>query len=186
MTKVVFSTFQAAEYCNTSYMSIKRWIFSGKLKAYKTPGGHYRILKDDLLDFMAKNNIPVYENVLLRKRVLIVDDDCLVRESIANFLRSNCFGFEVATAEDGFEAGVLVSQFLPNIIILDLMMPKMDGFKVCRKIKKNPLTKKIKLLVLTGFADEENVNKAYEYGADMVLSKPLEMDELLDAINSII
>ena len=187
MAKDVFSTFQAAEYCDTSYMSIKRWIMSGKLKAYKTPGGHNRIHKRNLIDFMMKNNIPIPEKVdIIRKKILVVDDDIQVREGIANYLRMNGQNYEVTTAEDGFEAGIIVNQFDPDLIILDLLMPKMDGFKVCEKIKRNLLTRDTKILVLTGYANKKNMKRAYESGADKVLQKPLDMEKLLEEINLVI
>ena len=187
MAKDVFSTFKAADYCNSSDSSIKRYINSGKLKAYKTPGGHYRILKDDLFSFMKENNIPIPEKTeIVRKKILVVDDDEQVREGMAKFLRLNSSNFDVYTAEDGFDAGTMIMQSVPDLIILDLMMPRMDGFSVCEKIRSNPLTKSLKLLVLTGYADEKNIKKAYECGADKVLEKPIEKEELLNEINSLI
>ena len=128
----IFTTFKAAEYCNVSYVSIKRWILAGKIKAYKTPGGHYRILKRDLQEFMIKNNIPIPDNdTILRRSILIVDDDDEVRESIADYLKTQ--NFEIATANDGFEAGLLLNNYLPDIVILDLIMPNVNGFRVCGK-----------------------------------------------------
>lgn len=187
MVKNVFSSFQAADYCNSSDSSIKRYINSGKLKAYKTPGGHYRILKNDLLSFMKESNIPIPEKMeTVRRKILVVDDDEQIREGTAKYLRINSNNYDVVTAEDGFEAGFMITQFMPDIIILDLIMPRMDGFNVCEKIKKNPLTKNIKILVLTGYATDENVKKAYECGADKVLAKPLKREELLNEINFLI
>lgn len=187
MNNDVFTTFQAAEFCHTSFMSIKRWIQSGKLFAFKTPGGHYRILGKDLINFMKKNNIPIIKNIQpIWKKILIVDDETPIRDTISQFLRMNGNNFELATAEDGFEAGILVNQFMPDLILLDLMMPKMDGFKVCEKIKTNPTTKNIKLIVMTGFGTNENIKKAYDCGADKVLEKPFELQTLLEEINTII
>ena len=187
MVKDVLTTVQAAKYCNTTQMTITRWIASGKIKAYKTPGGHNRIASKNLFEFMKENNMPIPDvSEAYRKKILIVDDDEEVRDGIAYFRRMSGSIFDVATAEDGYEAGIMVSQFKPDLIILDLVMPNMDGFKVCESIKRNPLTKNIILLVLTGFANRKNVKKAYDIGADKVLSKPVEMDELLDEINSLI
>lgn len=187
MNNDVFTTFQAAELCHTSFMSIKRWIQSGKLTAFKTPGGHHRILGKDLIAFMQVNNMPIPQNIPpIRKKILIVDDEAPIRDIISQFLRMNGNNFEIATVEDGFEAGVLVSQFLPDLILLDLMMPKMDGFKVCEKIKTNPATKNIKLIVMTGFGTNENIRKAYDCGADKVLEKPFEMKTLLAEITALI
>jgi len=164
MVKKVFSTFQAADYCNSSDSSIKRYINSGKLKAYKTPGGHYRILKNDLLTFMKESNIPIPERMgIVRKKILIVYDE-QVREGMAKYLRVNSRDYDVATAEDGFEAGIMITQFMPDIIILDLIMPRMDGFRVCKKIKSNPLTKNVKILVLTGYANNINIKKVMNAG----------------------
>ena len=187
MTKNVLSTYQAAAYCNSSDTSIKRYINSGKLKAYKTPGGHYKILKDDLFSYMKDNNIPIPEKMeVVRRKILIVDDDEQVREGMVKYLRMNGYNFDIATAEDGYEAGIMVMQFVPDLIILDLMMPHMDGFSVCKKISSNPLTKSIKILVVAGYANDENIKRAYECGADKVLAKPMEKEELLDGINSLI
>lgn len=185
-TKEVFSTFQAAKYCKTSYMSVKRWIFSGKLKAYRTPGGHFRIIKNDLLQFMKQNRIPNFENVLVKKKILIVDDDAQARNSIADFLRIENQNYDVATAENGFEAGILVTQFKPDVIILDLIMPKLDGFKVCEMIKKNHTFQDIKVLVYTGYASEENIKRAYTCGADNVLAKPVEMEKLVEELEALL
>ncbi len=183
--KEVLTTFEAADFCHTSYMSVKRWIWSGKLKAFKTPGGHFRIRRNDMIEFMRKNDIPVPEDEpMVRKRVLIVDDDEMVREGVANFLRMNSAELEVATAGDGYEAGLMVSQFRPDIILLDLMMPRMDGFSVCERLKKSPMTRDISIIVLTGFGNEENTRRAYACGADKVLVKPVEMEDLYEQIRA--
>ena len=181
--KEVFTTFEAAKYCNTSYMSIKRWIWSGNLKAFKTPGGHFRIRKSDLLDFMRKNQIPIPEEVpAARKKILIIDDDGQARERAAHYLRINSLNLEVGTARDGFEAGILVSQFKPDIIIIDLVMPRTDGYSVCERLKKSPMTKNMKIIALTGLADGENKERALECGADRVLSKLMDMEELFEFV----
>ena len=180
----LFTTFTAAKYCNVSYVSIKRWILAGKIKAYRTPGGHFRILKRDLQEFMIKNSIPIPDNdAIIRRSILIVDDDDDVRVSIAEYLKTQ--GYEITTANDGFEAGLLLNNYIPDLIILDLIMPNVNGFRVCELIKNNPKTRNIKLIVLTGYASEENIKKAYEQGVEKVLSKPVDMEDLLSTINSL-
>ncbi len=187
MDKDTFTTIQAAKLCRATSMSIIRWIESGKIKAYTTPGGHRRIIKEDLIDFMKNNNIPILDkNIVPKKRILIVDDDELIREEIANYLQLPSFNYDVATAEDGFKAGVMVSEFVPDIILLDLLMPGIDGLKVCEEIKRNPLKKNVKIFILTGYGSEENIRKAYECGADKVLIKPVGNEELVREIESII
>jgi excisionase family DNA binding protein len=185
MNNKILTTFQAAEFCSMSFMTIKRWIHSGKLPAFKTPGGHHRILGKDLIAFMQENNIPLSQDAPpIRKKILIVDDEEPIRNAIKHYLADQ--NFEVATAEDGFEAGITVTQFKPDLIILDLMMPKMDGFKVLERIKHNPVMQHIRLLVLTGFGTDENILMAYNCGANSVLTKPIEMKKLLDEINLLV
>ena len=94
--------------------------------------------------------------------------------------------YDVNVAVDGFEAGLAINKIMPDLLILDLMMPNVDGFKVCELIKQDPSYKDIKILILTGYADEKNIKKANECGADKILSKPAEVDEILEAINSLV
>ena len=123
---------------------------------------------------------------IIRKKILVVDDDSQVRESVAKSLRRRGMNYDVATAENGFEAGTLVTQFKPDAIILDIMMPRLDGFNVLKKIKENPALKSIYIIILTGFGSDENVRKAYESGADKVLFKPIENKKLIEEINMLI
>ena len=181
----LFTSFQAADYCGVSYMTVKRWILADKLNAHRTPGGHYRILKRDLQLFMLKNSIPIPEDdEIISKKVLIIDDDKLLRNILEKYLKKQ--RFEVITAEDGYDACIKLNKYSPDIIILDLIMPKMNGFRICELIKNNPDTKDIKLIILTGYASEENIEKAYKYGVDYVLSKPVKVEDLLEKIYSLI
>lgn len=178
-----FSTFEAAKHCDTTMTSISRWIKAGRIKCYRTPGGHHRILREDLFEFMDKYNMPIPEKIKpVRKKILIVDDDVEVRESLLVSLTSDKYNFEVDVAKDGYEAGLKVMQFKPDVIILDLMMPNIDGFKVCERIKSDPLTQNIKILVLTAYDDPDTIDKAYKKGADKILIKPAGTEELVEEI----
>ena len=184
--RALLSPTQAAKFCNCSDSTIKRLLKSGRIEYYMTPGGHYKIYKDDLIRFMSENGIPVYEEIeIIRKKVLIVDDDEHLREGMARYIRLNRPDIEPTTAADGFEAGVLLMRFMPDLVILDLIMPGMNGFEVCRKIKENPSTRNITVIVLTGFGNEENKQKAYNCRADLVLFKPVDMEDLLQTIDNI-
>ena len=183
MDKETLTTFEAARVCRTSYTSIIRWIKSGKIKAFTTPGGHRRILKKDLTDFMVQHNIPIHnKSFIQKKRVLIVIDNKIKREEIANLITLLASNFDVVVAEDGFNAGVLVTQFNPDIIILDLIKQENDGLKICSSIKNNPLTQDIKIIVLTGNGKKENIHKAYRCGANKVLAKPIKNEVILKNI----
>ena len=111
-----------------------------------------------------------------RNRVLIVDDDPMIQKTLTQILFN--YKYETETAGDGFEAGIKTVQFKPHLIILDLLMPKLDGFHVCRYLKSDPTTSSVKILVLTGYDTGENREKIIQAGADDFLTKPVNLDTL--------
>lgn len=184
----VFTVSQASKYCKVSPKTIVNWIEAGYLKAYKTVGGHRRVKKEDLDDFLQEHNMPIFEEVAQEgpKRILVVDDDRIVLETIVQALEEDEYGYELVSASDGFEAGVQLSHFKPDLVILDIMMPDINGYEVCKKIKSNPEIKDTKIIVLSGYLDEENFRRMKEYGADCCFSKPLPLDRLKKEVASIL
>lgn len=176
----VFTVYKASQYCKVSSQTIINWIDSGYIAAYKTPGGHRRISRKDLEAFMVKQGIPIPEEAgdNGRKRILVVDDDPIIVESIVQSLEEDEHDYEVISASDGFEAGIQVNHFKPNLLILDIMMPDIKGYDVCRKIKTGKDTKDTKIIVLSAYLDEEKFKKMKEYGADACFSKPLPLSQL--------
>ncbi|MBW2104250.1 MAG: response regulator [Deltaproteobacteria bacterium] len=159
---------------------IINWIEAGHIKAYKTVGGHRRINREDLETFMRKQGIPMPEKADEdgKKRILVVDDDPIIVETIVQALEEEEFDYEVISASDGFEAGLQVNHFKPHLLILDIMMPDINGYEVCRKIKETEETKDTKIIVLSAYLDEEKFKKMKEYGADLCFSKPLPLPQL--------
>ncbi|MCX8011699.1 MAG: response regulator [Desulfobacterota bacterium] len=176
----ILTVFQASKYCQVSPKTIINWIDSGHIKAFKTVGGHRRIKRSDLEDFMRKQGIPIPDEELKdeRKRILIVDDDPIIVETLVQAFEEDEFNYEVISASDGFEAGLQVNHFKPHLIILDIMMPDIKGYDVCRKIKSEQETKHIKIIVLSAYLDDEKFRKMKEFGADICLSKPLPLPQL--------
>ncbi len=177
----ILTVFKASQYCKVSPKTIINWIESGHIQAYKTVGGHRRIQKADLLEFMNKQGIPVPEGVAPadeRKRVLVVDDDPIIVETIVQALEEDEHDYEVISAADGFEAGLQVKHFRPHLMILDIMMPDIKGYEVCRRIKTDEETKHMKIIVLSAYLDDEKFNKMKEYGADVCFSKPFPLPQL--------
>jgi excisionase family DNA binding protein len=161
-------------------VKIINWVEKGHIKAYKTVGGHRRIQKGDLYTFMTVHNIPIPEQDTSdsRKKILIVDDDKIIVETLVLALEEDEHGYEVLSASDGFEAGLQVSHFKPDLIVLDIMMPDINGYEVCKRIKCSPESKGIKVIVLSAYLDEENFKRMKEYGADACFSKPLPIPDL--------
>jgi excisionase family DNA binding protein len=177
----ILTVFKASQYCNVSPKTIINWIESGHIPAYKTVGGHRRIKPTDLIAFMNKQGIPIPEGgapVDERKRILVVDDDPIIVETIVQALEEDEHDYEVVSASDGFEAGLQVNHFKPHLMILDIMMPDIKGYEVCRKIKNDEETKDTQIIVLSAYLDDEKFKKMKEYGADVCFSKPLPLPQL--------
>ena len=175
-----FTISQASNYCKVDQETIIKWIDEGHLYAEKTVGGHRRIKQADLDRFLKERNIPVPDesSESARKKILIVDDDKIVVETIVMSLEEDEHGYELISAADGFEAQAQIKHFKPDLLILDIMMPDINGYEVCRKIKSDQETKDTKIIVLSAYLDDESYKKMKEYGADACFSKPLPLPEL--------
>ncbi|MFA4874399.1 MAG: response regulator [bacterium] len=186
-TKDVLTTFEAARICRVSYNTIKNWIKRGLLSAYRTAGGHLRIQSDDLRVFCREHGIPMDEQAEpTRRKVLVVDDEDAIRAALHDALAKYPDKLDIYEASDGFEAGSLMESVRPDIVILDLVMPGMDGFKVCQSIKRSPALSHVKIMVLTGFPSERNIERVSELGADICLSKPIDQKALFDSVSSLL
>ncbi len=176
----ILTVSQASKYCKVSPKTIINWIDSGHIKSYKTVGGHRRIKIEDLDEFLRKNGMPLPEESRgeRKKKILVVDDDKIIVETIVQALEEDEHGYEMISAADGFEAGLQVSHFKPDLVILDIMMPDIDGYEVCQKIKCNPLTKDTKIVVLSAYLNDEAFKQMKEHGADAYFSKPLPLEQL--------
>ncbi|MDZ7833826.1 MAG: response regulator [Desulfobacterales bacterium] len=184
----VLTVFKASKYCSVSPKTIINWIESGLIKAYKTPGGHRRINRKDLIAFMENQGMPLPEKEVEtgRVKILVVDDDPIIVESIVQALEEDEYDYEVISAADGFEAGIQVSHFQPDLLILDIMMPDIKGFDVCQKIKSSPETRNTKIIVLSAYLDEEKFKQMKEHGADACYSKPLPLPQLKEEVSRLL
>jgi excisionase family DNA binding protein len=180
----ILTVAKASKYCNVSPRTIINWIESGYIKAYKTVGGHRRIQRANLETFMKKQGMPIpeAEDIEERKRILVVDDDPIIVETIVQALEEDEYDYEVISASDGFEAGIQVNHFKPHLLILDIMMPDIKGFEVCQKVKSSQETKNTKIIVLSAYLDEEKFKKMKEHGADVCFSKPFPLPQLKEEV----
>ncbi len=161
--------------------TLRAWAAKGWLVAQLTVGGHRRFLRRDLEDFAARRGLrllaPSAQVQRIPLRVLVVDDD----PSFSHFLREllQLQGFSVALAGDGFAAGRQVESFKPDVLLLDIKMPGLNGFDVCQAIKINPITRHIRIIAVTGYASAENSHLILAAGAEACLAKPFQSRELL-------
>jgi len=179
---VFITTSEASKICGVARTTLTKWIDQGTLEAFVTPGGHRKIRKEDLTGFIEKHGINPQKKGGQKKRILVVDDNPDdIRLLEAAFLPASD-RYEVHSAGGGFQAIYKIGEIKPDIIILDLVMPDMDGFKVCERIKNDPETKNIKIIAVTAYYDNEKETKAYQCGADVFFRKPLDLKRLVKKI----
>ena len=181
------TTFQIANMLGVSDQSVSNWIDAGQLPAERTPGGHRRVERDDLIEFLKQQDMRIPPELDAAPRtVLVVDDDPDVAEWIGKSLREKCPGCRVLTAHDGFDAGKIVAAERPDLVVLDLYMPGMDGFEVCRRIKSDPRTQSVKVIAVTAHPSAQAEQAIRNAGASAYLTKPLEGDHLARLIGDLL
>ncbi len=115
--------------------------------------------------------------------ILVVDDHEQNRELLQAYLED--IGCRIGTAGDGLEAVAFIERDEPDLIVLDVMMPRMSGFQLCSKLKKNPATRDIPIVMVTALSDVSDVERAVESGADDFLTKPVHKIELVTRVKSL-
>ena len=182
-TKLSFSTSEVARYCHVTADTIRKWAEAGRIQVFKTPGGHRRIRRDDLVRFLRENNIPLHEDLDdAGVKILVVDDEKAVISVIRRFLERAQTSFQIEVATDGYDAGLQVATYRPDVIFLDLRLPGIDGFEVCRRIKTNPELAGTHVIAMTGYYEGEVAQRVIELGAAMLLQKPFSPDDLRRAL----
>jgi two-component system, OmpR family, response regulator len=182
MKKWVYTTGEAAEICKLSQQTIIRCFDNGQVEGFRVPGSRFRrIPRDKLIKFMKEHNLPMDALESGKIRVLVVDDDERIVEMFVEFLRQDG-RFEVRTAQDGFAAGVIIQDFKPDVVILDYMLPVINGDVVCRTIRENPELASIKILIISGAADLAAVDRLLKAGADDYIKKPFNIEKVLERI----
>jgi excisionase family DNA binding protein len=172
---------QVAELLRVEPGTIRNWALSGQLRAAATPGGHRRFAYRDVLVFARRHGLSLAVPEGRKLRVLIVDDDASVRTMLERTLGS-VDELEVETAEDGFSAGRRITSFLPHVVLLDIVMPGLDGIEICRGLKADPATADIRIIAMTGAGNSEAAEDVLESGAEQCLAKPIARADLLAAL----
>ncbi len=189
-SKEVLTTGQIAKYCQVDARTVNRWINQGILKSYSLPITKFnRVKLPDFIQFLKEQKLPIPEDLkkLGKIRVLIVDDDPAMAKSVQRMLtfsEGNTFDCQIATS--GFEAGKFLQKSRPDLAIIDLMMPDMNGFQVCKQIKSDLETKHIKIIAVSGVIGEKERREVIEAGADAFLEKPLDEKMLNEWIGKLL
>jgi excisionase family DNA binding protein len=178
-----YTTFEAAKICHVTHHSIKNWIKQGLIKASRTPGGHYRILEEDLDRFREKYDMFPREKSPSKKRVMVVDDDPDALALMDKILTDE--GFELVKVSNATEVGLKAAQLAPDLILLDFLMPEINGFEVCRALRENEMTRSIPIMAVTCLTKERDIERIFACGADEYLAKPFKVDQLVEKVRDL-
>jgi len=179
MPKKTFTTFEVGEICGVYPTTVINWIKQKKLPAFVTPGGHRRIQREQLVGFLKKFRFPIPADLSgSRRRVLIVDDDRASAETLRRAYQESK-QFDAAVISNGIEALVSVGKRPPDLVILDAVMPIVDGSTVCSTLRSNPDTRHIKILAVAGRRLPQRSAKLLRSHSDGLFQKPLDAEALL-------
>jgi len=185
-SKQVFTTGEAAEICQVSQQTIIRCFDAGRLKGFRVPGSRFRrIPRDELLRFMRENDIPLDRLESGKKRILVVDDDEQILELFLDVLERDG-RFEVRTASSGYDAGMVSQEFRPDLMILDYMLPDVNGNVVCKTVRQNPVLEEMKIIIVSGVVKQDEISELLEAGADEFVKKPFNIEKLMARITELL
>lgn len=177
--KRIFTTGEAAQVCKVSQQTIIRCFDSGRLTGFRVPGSKFRrIPREELIRFMKTNNIPLETLEGATKRILVVDDDAAILQLFKDVLTKDG-RFEVQGAATGYDAGMLTQSFRPHLIILDYMLPDVNGNIVCQRIKTNPELRDTRIIFVSGVVNQDEVKNLMAMGADDFIKKPFNITALI-------
>jgi len=178
--KTVFTTGEAAKICKVSQQTIIRCFDNGQLKGFRVPGSRFRrIPREALYRFMKDNGIPTDALESGKRKVLLVDDDAELVELMSKVLEEDG-RFEVRIASNGFDAGMMVKEYRPDLIVLDVMLPDINGKEVCHRVRADATLEDVRILCISGMIEEDRIQELKLSGADDFLSKPFDIEELID------
>ena len=180
--KTVFTTGEAAKICKVSQQTIIRCFDSGQLEGFRVPGSRFRrIPRDKLFKFMRENNIPTDALESGKRKILIVDDDPEIVELIGDVLEKDG-RFEIRSVNNGFDAGMMVKDYHPDLIVLDVMLPDINGKEVCQRVRNDKNMEDVRIICISGMVEEDKIGELKAAGANDFLHKPFDATKLMERI----
>lgn len=180
----LYTTGHVARFCQVSVPTVFNWIKAGKLKAYTTAGGQYRVRDIDLVAFMREHGMyipPELERTVMHK-ILVADDDHAIRGLVCRLL-GKIPDLDIEQAADGVEACIKIGTMLPDLLLLDISMPNMNGWDVIRKVKEDASLQHTKILVMSGIWDPKNEDQPEDLPEFEFIPKPFGEKELLGIVS---
>jgi excisionase family DNA binding protein len=191
----VFTSGEVARICGVSPDTVSRWFDLGQIQGYRLgPGGDRRIPLESLRQFMQNHGIPLDRLEEDERRILVVDDDpyyldiipTALSRAIKTWVSTGAREYTFHTASTGFDAGAMVAEFTPHLIILDIHLTDMDGRMVCERVKNRPDTRHTRILAISGYLDDAETASLDRHGFDDYLKKPFSMEELSERVRKLL
>ena len=173
---------EVAELLMVSPVTVRQWAQKGMLDAMLTAGGHRRFKFEEVERFAKERGLTLFRPQNEKIRILVVDNNADFLGSVRELISSIDSEIQVKTASDGFSAGHLVHSFNPDIILLDLRLEGLDGVDVTRCIKETPSTRSIRVVAMTDFPGDSNVEAVMEAGAEACMTKPFGAETLAETL----
>jgi excisionase family DNA binding protein len=172
---------QVGAMLQVSRRSVNNWIEQGRIHAFRTPGGHRRVRASDLVAFLVANHFPIPSDLvpLARRRLVVIDDDVRQLRSYQRLLAPHSHAIELRMFERGIDALLEIGAFDPAIVVLDIVMPGLDGLEVCRRVKAHERTKQVDIVICSGNLSMQVEAEAVAAGARSCLPKPVDSRRLL-------
>lgn len=203
MSRNLLTTNEAADLLGIARTSLINWLKKGELESSQTPGGHRRFKLEELLAFAEKRGFTPNEGLLSQfsmdpaerkvnksatsslSKVLVVDDDSDFRQFAQDCL-SIAGSFEVKEATNGIEAALTIGSWKPDLVLLDLRMPGMNGIEFCKEMKSKPEFESVKVVIMSAYSEKESLEEVEGLGIDSVLQKPIGIKDFVDKIKEIL
>ena len=182
-----FTSREVGDILQVTASSVVKWINDGILNAFRTPGGHRRVPASELVRFARHHGMPIPEQLrdLATSKLLIVDDEPRFLSALQRAFKPYNEEFALQTVGNGIDALVLIGALKPDLLVLDLQMPGIDGFKVLERLKSQPGTRSMTVIALSGQMNEATAERCRKLGATAFLQKPVRIAELLATLREL-
>ncbi len=177
----LLTSHEVGELLQVNPSSVNKWVNEGRITAFRTPGGHRRIRMADLLDFLRRHKMPIPKGIAssVRRRVMIVYDNARNLKALDRLMKLYASQIQLSLISNGIDALVKVGTLKPDVMMIDVLMSGLDGVEVCRRLKANPETERIDVLITSGHLTRELEKRAFSAGARACLRKPVPLETLL-------
>lgn len=185
MSKIYYTTGEVADLCHVSVTTIFRAVTNNHLKAHTTPGGHFRIAKEDVLEFLKKNRLSTEEEENNTKKILIVENNPAELRMFQRALESET-NFTIRGTESGYQAGFITQSFKPDLILLDVFLDDIDGREVAKLIRSDSGFDHTKIVIITGAKNPTDLKTIKSLGLDGIIQKPISPSALREKIKELL